>query len=52
MDFNNFTIPYHINPNYSEKVAYFSMEFAIEPSLENLFRRFGFSRGFSHEKCL
>jgi starch phosphorylase len=34
MDFKNFKIPYNINPQYSKKVAYFSMEFAIEQVLK------------------
>lgn len=45
MDFNNFTIPYRINPRFSEKVAYFSMEFAIDQALKIYSGGLGFLAG-------
>ena len=51
MDFNNFIIPYHINPNYSEKVAYFSMEFAIDQALKIYSGGLGFLAG-SHMRSV
>ena len=34
MDFKNFKMPYSINPDYTKKTAYFSMEFAIDQALK------------------
>ncbi len=49
MDFKNFSMPYSINPNYSKKVAYFSMEFAIDQALKIYSGGLGFLAG-SHMK--
>ncbi len=45
MDFNNFSIPYTIHPDYSQKVAYFSMEFAIDQALKIYSGGLGFLAG-------
>ncbi|WP_373709508.1 alpha-glucan family phosphorylase [Kaistella sp.] len=49
MDFKNFSMPYSINPVYSKKVAYFSMEFAIDQALKIYSGGLGFLAG-SHMK--
>lgn len=49
MDFKNYAMPYSINPNYSKKVAYFSMEFAIDQALKIYSGGLGFLAG-SHMK--
>lgn len=45
MDFKNFTMPYSINPEYATKVAYFSMEFAIDQALKIYSGGLGFLAG-------
>lgn len=45
MDFNNFQMPFGINSNYSKKVAYFSMEFAIDQALKIYSGGLGFLAG-------
>lgn len=45
MDFKNFQMPYSINPDYSKKVAYFSMEFAIDQALKIYSGGLGFLAG-------
>lgn len=45
MDFKNFEIPYSIDPAYSKKVAYFSMEFAIDQALKIYSGGLGFLAG-------
>ena len=45
MDFKNYQMPYSINPNYSKKVAYFSMEFAIDQALKIYSGGLGFLAG-------
>ena len=45
MDFKNFSMPYSINPEYSKKVAYFSMEFAIDQALKIYSGGLGFLAG-------
>ena len=45
MDFKNFTMPFSINPEYSKKVAYFSMEFAIDQALKIYSGGLGFLAG-------
>lgn len=45
MDFKNFTMPFSINPDYSKKVAYFSMEFAIDQALKIYSGGLGFLAG-------
>ncbi|MBD3904840.1 alpha-glucan family phosphorylase [Chryseobacterium sp. Ch-15] len=45
MDFRNFKIPFSINPKYSKRVAYFSMEFAIEQVLKIYSGGLGFLAG-------
>lgn len=45
MDFRNFKIPYNINPQYSKKTAYFSMEFALEQVLKIYSGGLGFLAG-------
>ncbi|QQV03266.1 MULTISPECIES: alpha-glucan family phosphorylase [Chryseobacterium] len=45
MDFKNYTVPYSINPKYSTKVAYFSMEFGIEQVLKIYSGGLGFLAG-------
>ncbi len=45
MDFKKFQMPYSINPKYSNKVAYFSMEFAIDQSLKIYSGGLGFLAG-------
>ncbi|MCD1118486.1 alpha-glucan family phosphorylase [Chryseobacterium turcicum] len=45
MDFRNFKMPFSINPKYSKKVAYFSMEFALEQVLKIYSGGLGFLAG-------
>ena len=45
MDFNNYTVPFRISPQYSTKVAYFSMEFAIDQALKIYSGGLGFLAG-------
>ena len=45
MDFKNFAMPFSINPKYSQKVAYFSMEFAIDQALKIYSGGLGFLAG-------
>lgn len=45
MDFKNFQMPFSINPEYSKKVAYFSMEFAIDQALKIYSGGLGFLAG-------
>lgn len=49
MDFRNFKTPYSITKKYSKKVAYFSMEFAIDQVLKIYSGGLGFLAG-SHMK--
>lgn len=34
MDFNNFHVPYETDQDYSKRIAYFSMEFAVHQPLK------------------
>ena len=45
MDFKNFEMPFSINTDYSKKVAYFSMEFAIDQALKIYSGGLGFLAG-------
>lgn len=45
MDFKNFEVPYKIDKEYSKKVAYFSMEFAIHQPLKIYSGGLGFLAG-------
>ena len=45
MDFKNFAMPFSINPKYSQKVAYFSMDFAIDQALKIYSGGLGFLAG-------
>lgn len=45
MDFKNFKMPFSINPDYSKKVAYFSMEFAIDQAFKIYSGGLGFLAG-------
>lgn len=45
MDFKNYKMPFSINPDYSKKVAYFSMEFAIDQALKIYSGGLGFLAG-------
>lgn len=45
MDFRNFTIPFEINPDYKKRVAYFSMEFAVDQPLKIYSGGLGFLAG-------
>lgn len=45
MDFKNFQMPFSINHEYSKKVAYFSMEFAIDQALKIYSGGLGFLAG-------
>ena len=45
MDFKNYKMPYSINPLYTKKTAYFSMEFAIDQSLKIYSGGLGFLAG-------
>jgi glycogen phosphorylase len=45
MSFTNFNVPYSVEPNYSKKVAYFSMEFAIHQPLKIYSGGLGFLAG-------
>jgi starch phosphorylase len=45
MNFKNYTIPFSINPKYTKKVAYFSMEFAIDQALKIYSGGLGFLAG-------
>lgn len=44
-DFKNYSVPYEIAPEYSKKVAYFSMEFAIHQPLKIYSGGLGFLSG-------
>ncbi len=45
MDFNNYNLPYPIDPHYQKKVAYFSMEYAIHQPLKIYSGGLGFLSG-------
>ena len=45
MSFTNFKVPYTINPDYNKKVAYFSMEFAVDQPLKIYSGGLGFLSG-------
>src|SRR5919206_1012734 len=45
MDFRNFNIPYQINEKYSKRIAYFSMEFAVQNALKIYSGGLGFLAG-------
>lgn len=45
MNFKNYELPFGINPEYSKKVAYFSMEFAIDQALKIYSGGLGFLAG-------
>ncbi|HTC01357.1 MAG TPA: alpha-glucan family phosphorylase [Ferruginibacter sp.] len=45
MSFTNFSVPYPINENYSKKISYFSMEFAIHQPLKIYSGGLGFLSG-------
>lgn len=45
MDFHSFKVPYEINKKYSKKVAYFSMEFAVDQALKIYSGGLGFLAG-------
>jgi len=45
MNFTNFTVPYAVNPRFSKKVAYFSMEFAVHQPLKIYSGGLGFLAG-------
>ena len=45
MSFTNFTLPYEIDPTYSKRVAYFSMEFAVHQPLKIYSGGLGFLAG-------
>src|SRR5436309_3263324 len=45
MDFKNFSVPYPINEKYSKRVAYFSMEFAVQNALKIYSGGLGFLAG-------
>jgi glycogen phosphorylase len=45
MDFKNFSVPYQINNKYSKRVAYFSMEFAVQNALKIYSGGLGFLAG-------
>lgn len=45
MDFKNFQMPFRINPQFEKKVAYFSMEFAIDQALKIYSGGLGFLAG-------
>lgn len=45
MNFKNYELPFGTNPDYSKKVAYFSMEFAIDQALKIYSGGLGFLAG-------
>jgi len=45
MSFNNFSVPYPINENYTKKISYFSMEFAVHQPLKIYSGGLGFLSG-------
>jgi glycogen phosphorylase len=45
MSFTNFSVPYPINENYSKKISYFSMEFAVHQPLKIYSGGLGFLSG-------
>src|SRR5580704_13914017 len=45
MSFRNFEVPYAVDERYSKKVAYFSMEFAVDQSLKIYSGGLGFLAG-------
>lgn len=45
MDFHSFKVPFEINKKYSKKVAYFSMEFAVDQALKIYSGGLGFLAG-------
>jgi starch phosphorylase len=44
-DFKNYSVPYQIAPEYTQKVAYFSMEFAVHQPLKIYSGGLGFLSG-------
>ena len=45
MSFTNFTVPYSIEPKYSKRIAYFSMEYAVHQPLKIYSGGLGFLSG-------
>ena len=45
MSFTNFKVPYAVNENYSKRIAYFSMEFAVHQPLKIYSGGLGFLSG-------
>src|SRR6266487_2950318 len=45
MNFRNFKVPYQTNEQYSKRIAYFSMEFAVHNALKNYSGGLGFLSG-------
>ncbi len=45
MDFNAYSLPYHIDHRFQKKVAYFSMEFAVHQPLKIYSGGLGFLSG-------
>ena len=45
MNFRNYQVPYDLNPDYTTKAAYFSMEFAIHQPLKIYSGGLGFLAG-------
>jgi glycogen phosphorylase len=45
MSFTDYSVPFHVDPRYSKKVAYFSMEFAIHQPLKIYSGGLGFLAG-------
>ncbi len=45
MNFTNFEVPYSVDPRFSKKVAYFSMEFAVHQPLKIYSGGLGFLAG-------
>ena len=45
MNFTNFSVPYLVDPRFSKKIAYFSMEFAVHQPLKIYSGGLGFLAG-------
>ena len=45
MSFTKYSVPYTVDPNYSKRVAYFSMEFAVHQPLKIYSGGLGFLAG-------
>ena len=52
MNFSSFNVPYAVDEQYSKRVAYFSMEFAVSQPLKIYSGGLGFFKWFAYAKCI